>query len=1005
MHKSLIALSLVSLPLWGVNYAWNVDANGNWSVAADWTPGGGPPTTAADTATFPSTAITAPRTVTVDQTTFAVGSLTFSGSIGYSLAGDSLTLGSTSLAQHIILSGSANQLVSCPLLLSSNIVINQGSEGTLTLSGGISGPFGITINESGLVILALNNNTYTGMTTLAANSTLQAAAANAFSASSSSYSVNGTLDLNNNNNSIQDLSGTGTVTTGTGAGGTLTVTNAASTFSGTISGNGGLTITGGSQTLSGTNTYTGTTNISAGTLLLSGTGQLASNNAVVASGIFDIHNISPATSTTIGDLSGNGQVFLGNNTLILGTANSTTFSGVISDGTVGAGGSIQYQGTGTLTLSGNNTYTGTTTINTNGTIRAGIANALSPSSAFTVNGTLNLNGLSNTINSLSGSGTVATGSGGPTFTITNGGIFSGGITGTALLNLTGGTLQLSGTSLNTYSGTTTLSNSAILLAGATSAFSPNSAVSLLGSSELNLSTFSNTIAALSGNSGTFVDIGTGAILTINNGGAYAGTIQGTGALTLAGGTLTLSNDNTYSGGTTINLGSTLAILNPGQISTTAPVVDNGTFDISAGAATTEIGTLSGSGSILLGSNGLIVNETTNSTYSGTIQGSLGSFQKLGTGTLTLSGTSSYTGATTVSAGILQAGAANAFAPASSFTVSSGATIDLNNFNNTILNLNGAGNVTTGTVAGGTLTLANASGVFSGAMSGNGGLTINGGSLTLTGTNTYTGTTNISAGTLQLSGTGQLAPTTAVVDNGIFDIHNISVTSTTIGDLSGNGQVFLGNHTLMLGTANSTTFSGVISGTDGSIQYQGTGTLTLSGNNTYTGTTTINANGTIRAGIANAFSPSSAFIVNGTLSLNGFSNTISSLSGSGTVATGSGGPTFTITDGGIFSGGITGTGLLNLTGGTLQLSGTSLNTYSGTTTLSNSAILLAGATSAFSPNSAVSLLDSSELDLSTFSNTIASLAGDSGTFVDIGTGAILTINNGGAYEGIIRELEH
>ena len=70
---------------------------------------------------------------------------------------------------------------------------------------------------------------------------------------------------------------------------------------------------------------------------------------------------------------------------------------------------------------------------------------------------------------------------------------------------------------------------------------------------------------------------------------------------------------------------------------------------------------------------------------------------------TLSGTSSYLGATAVNAGTLQAGAANAFASLSAFTVAGGATLDLAGFNQTIGSLAGAGNVTLGSA---TLTTGN-----------------------------------------------------------------------------------------------------------------------------------------------------------------------------------------------------------------------------------------------------------------------------------------------------------
>src|SRR5262249_57687590 len=84
----------------------------------------------------------------------------------------------------------------------------------------------------------------------------------------------------------------------------------------------------------------------------------------------------------------------------------------------------------------------------------------------------------------------------------------------------------------------------------------------------------------------------------------------------------------------------------------------------------------------------------NATLGGMISG-IGTFTKLGIGTLTLSGASSYSGATAVNAGTLQAGAANAFAPGSAFTVASGATLDLKGFNQSIGSLARARSVTPG----------------------------------------------------------------------------------------------------------------------------------------------------------------------------------------------------------------------------------------------------------------------------------------------------------------------
>ncbi|WP_249779398.1 autotransporter outer membrane beta-barrel domain-containing protein [Bradyrhizobium sediminis] len=82
----------------------------------------------------------------------------------------------------------------------------------------------------------------------------------------------------------------------------------------------------------------------------------------------------------------------------------------------------------------------------------------------------------------------------------------------------------------------------------------------------------------------------------------------------------------------------------------------------------------------------------------------------------------------------------------------------------------------------------------------------------------------------------------VIDNGAFDISFLTTTGTTVGSIEGTGTVALGDRALTVGSNNlSTTFAGVIGAsiTGGSLIKQGTGTLTLSGANTYSGPTLVN----------------------------------------------------------------------------------------------------------------------------------------------------------------------
>jgi len=288
----------------------------------------------------------------------------------------------------------------------------------------------------------------------------------------------------------------------------------------------------------------------------------------------------------------------------------------------------------------------------------------------------------------------------------------------------------------------------------------------------------------------------------------AADISGSGALSKAGpGTLILTGTNTYTGGTTID-GGILQLGNGGASGSIAGnVTDNGTF---------------------------AVNRSDTLTFSGVISGT-GGFQQNGTGTTILTAANAYAGATAVNAGTLQAGAINTFAPNSAFTVAAGATLNLNNFNQTIGSLAGGGNVMLGSA---TLTAGgnNTSTTFSGSISGTGGLLKTGtGVLTLSGANTFSGGTTLAQGTLSLAhnqalGTGALTTTGSVVDyaSGV-NIANLIV-------LNSNGTQ------LQVQSAGAAIQSGIISEIGGSrpLEKIGNGTLILTANNTYTGPTTVNA---------------------------------------------------------------------------------------------------------------------------------------------------------------------
>ncbi len=277
------------------------------------------------------------------------------------------------------------------------------------------------------------------------------------------------------------------------------------------------------------------------------------------------------------------------------------------------------------------------------------------------------------------------------------------------------------------------------------------------------------------------------------------------------------------------------------------VAGGATFNLNNFAET--IGSLAGAGNVTLGTGILTAGGRQHlDDLLGGVSGT-GGLTKAGTGIFTLSGANTYTGATAINAGTLQVAGGAAIADTSAVTLANvaGATLDLNGTNETIGSLAGGGaaggNVTLGA---GTLTTGGNNGTttYTGILSGTGGLTKQGtGIFTLSGANTYTGATTINAGTLTLGAANRIADTSAltVAGGATFNLNNFA---ETIGSLAGAGTVTLGTGILTAGGDNSsTTYSGVMSGTGG-LTKAGAGIFTLSGANTYTGATTINA-GTYR----------------------------------------------------------------------------------------------------------------------------------------------------------------
>ncbi|WP_100179368.1 autotransporter domain-containing protein [Bradyrhizobium nitroreducens] len=212
----------------------------------------------------------------------------------------------------------------------------------------------------------------------------------------------------------------------------------------------------------------------------------------------------------------------------------------------------------------------------------------------------------------------------------------------------------------------------------------------------------------------------------------------------------------------------------------------------------------------------------------------------------------------------------------------------------------------------------------------------GGTLTLAGPNTYSGGTTINEGTtLVVGNSGALGSGALTLNGGVTGVTvNFDGSFTVANDITATGDP-----TYNVLTGNTVNLSGVLSGSGDVVvnnQSGYAGTLVLSGLNTYTGPTMVEA-GTLQAGSTSAFGNNSAMTVfaGAVLDLGGFSNAVGSLAGAGTV-TNSGGAAV-LTAGGdnsstVFSGTIQdGAGAMALTkagSGLLVLTG--VNTYSGAT---------------------------------------------------------------------------
>jgi autotransporter-associated beta strand protein len=833
--------------------------------------------------------------------------------------------------------------------------------------------------------------------------------------------------------------------------------------------------------------------------------------------------VSLGTGITVGGLQFDTPAYtIQNNTLTIGkTASIVANQNATISSILAGSAAVTKSGTGTLTLSGNNTYSGTMTIDA-GTVQAGSATAFNNSGALIMSsgsGTLDLNGnnvrftastlssaTATIIDNASGSGTstAALGTVGASYETSSSLIKDGPTRKVAVTLVNSGAGARFSNGGNTFSGGLTLLNGTRLLPSTIVAGAYGTGPIIIGLAtsdsvniffQVNNLPFANDIVFNTGRGTDLKGIrfdSSGHVLsgTINanlapitfssffDGGAtLSGKLTGSNGLSLASDTgvttITLNNTATnsdYQGSTLINGRGILVLGASNQIPNGASagnVTNNGTFRLNGYSDT--INGLSGTGIVdgISGTPTLTVGDNNaTSSFSGVIKNTAGSLAliKTGSGTLTLSGTNTYTGSTTINAGTLQAGSTGAFNNAGALIMSSGSgTLDLNGNNvrftastlssataTIIDNASGSGTSTAalGTVGAGfvtssllikdgptrkvSVTLRNDN---AGARFSNGGNTFSGGLTLLDSPSLGYGTrllpSTIVAGAY---GSGPIIIGQAATDRAgiFFQVNNLPFTNdivfnTALGtDLKGirydsSGHVLSGTINANLAPITFSSFSdggatlsGKLTGSNGLSLASDNGTTTITLNNTgansdYQGTTSINGKGVLALGANNQIpNGASAGNVtnNGTLRLNGFSDTINGLSGTGIVDSVSGTSTLTVGDNNATGASNTFAGVIRNSGGTMSLTkiGSGIltligvNTYSGATAV-NVGTLLVNGSGVLGSGSAVSVANAATLGGNGTVNGVVSVASGgllaagsaTGTIGKLTLGSTLSLN--------------
>ncbi len=636
------------------------------------------------------------------QTSQWIGNITLSGSATVSAADNLLILGNGSYTNTLNLN--ANTLTFNTTSASGVTPIYQPFPSfildptNVLLNSAISGSGGIVKNGSGTVtIISYPSNSYTGSTVINDGKLIIGGPNNLPVISSTSVTVGD--DTGSAGSAVLQM---GFLASGSAAknyeiGGTAGTPASASnaTTSMTVNSDGLFSMNGGSNALVNLTLHGGEVDMGAN----------PTYNALltITGGI-----VTTASSQTA--LITNGNLGMSSNSFAINVASGTTTSGVdlqidsiLQNGVGFTGGnsatSLAKTGAGTLVLTGTNTYSGVTDI------QAGVLN-IQNSSALGQNGNTAANG---TVVEAGAQLQLDGGSGGGSLTIANESLTLNGNGSSAtgeLLNARGnntynGFITLGGDSrINANTGTTlTIANTVGTGASIIDGNAAGRTLTVGGAGNIAIN------SVVGSSIGTLVKDGTG---TVTLGGDYSGNT----VTTVKDGTLALNMGGSVTRGlssaTTVTIGdgvgvansATLLLQQSNQIADAAAVTLNTDGQLNVNNNTETVGSIAGSGNILLGTGQLIAGGTNASTtFSGTLSGASGSiFTKTGTGTLTISSNlaagsgGSFLGTLNLNAGTILLSASNTF---NTVNVAAGTTLKLSGstINVAYLNFTGTGTVT------------------------------------------------------------------------------------------------------------------------------------------------------------------------------------------------------------------------------------------------------------------------------------------------------------------------